>query len=332
MTDSSQVPAAAARSSILHSSRTLGQIVLVFCVLGVALGAGSLLSTSNRNGADETKKSVFALVQVAALEPTILRERAVYSPEEFDLCRRTHAARIHSRPVLRAALKRDEVAGLELVKDQADPVQWLERELKVDLRDRSELIRIGMHGSDVKGLATIVNAVVHVYLDEFVSRERNQKARRVSELDRALGESAQSLAHKRESLRKLEQTLGVRRRSPWHDQMLLQQAGERDRRLLEVRLALAAANARTEKTAATREELARLKAQEKLLSDELKQINRTVAIEASSSSAVDSLREEIAREAAIQQRLEEEREVQRIELVAASRISRFQDAEVHGGE
>src|SRR4051794_2684891 len=60
---------------------------------------------------------------------------------QFTLLKRTHAALIKSRVNLLAALQRPEVAGLGLVRELANPVEWLEDALKVDFPNDANLLR-----------------------------------------------------------------------------------------------------------------------------------------------------------------------------------------------
>src|SRR5262245_16139441 len=52
--------------------------------------------------------------------------------EDFESIGETQLALAKSRPVLAAALSVPEVAGLEIVRQQPDPLAWLERDLRVE--------------------------------------------------------------------------------------------------------------------------------------------------------------------------------------------------------
>jgi hypothetical protein len=309
----------------------MGRLALVLCLLGAALGAGTLISGKSgsrpSSGHDRTAQEppiVFGMLRAERTEPTVLGEhRAKYDPEEFAMFRRTLLAAIRSRPVIHAALKRDGIMKLDVVKQHADPVAWLESDLEIDCPGDSELIRVGLSGSDPQGLAMVVNAVLDAFYEEFVVARDRSRALRVSEVEKALAEAMQTVTTKQGSLRALERTMGLRPSDSLETRLLQEQITERDRQLLRVRLALAAAKAQTEKSAAEKIRIAGLDNQEKLLREELTNLPQTVK----TSSSADLLREEIARDKDVVRRLGAELEMQKVEMRAAPRVTRYQNAE-----
>jgi capsular exopolysaccharide synthesis family protein len=153
------------------------------------------------------KATAFAKLQVAYDEPRIGEGKG--TPNDFKTYLQTTVARIKSRPVIWAALKRDEVKRLNLESSDPDPVQTIEEDMDVEAKEPSEIVTITYKHSDPAVATTVVNAIKEAYLDEFVYRERNLRARRVSELEKAQGESAQQINNKKASLKKLAKTLGT---------------------------------------------------------------------------------------------------------------------------
>src|SRR5262245_28166272 len=49
---------------------------------------------------------------------------------------------LKSEPILRAALKRPEVAGLECVKKQANAVAWAQKNLEVEVQEKQGILRV----------------------------------------------------------------------------------------------------------------------------------------------------------------------------------------------
>ena len=66
---------------------------------------------------------------------------------EFLTYQRTQATQLRSRFVLNAALGRDEVKKLPVIRQQADPIAWLEEEVKVDYQEGSEFLTVSMSGT-----------------------------------------------------------------------------------------------------------------------------------------------------------------------------------------
>lgn len=101
---------------------------------------------------------------------------------DFHSFQRTQMTVMKSRLVLNAALKDPKVARLDLapVTKSISPVEWLEKEVKVDLTDGPELPRVTMSGDDPERIKILVTAVVDAYLAEFTDK---QAARRREHLD-----------------------------------------------------------------------------------------------------------------------------------------------------
>ena len=73
-----------------------------------------------------------ALVYIAKTPPRVMStspNEAASSQEDFDEYRRTQEAMVKSRLVLNAALRQPKIADLSIIRDHADPVEWLEKEL-----------------------------------------------------------------------------------------------------------------------------------------------------------------------------------------------------------
>jgi capsular exopolysaccharide synthesis family protein len=98
----------------------------------------------------------------------------------------TQVALLKSRLVLNAALNDAKVAALPLVKQEADPLSWLEKEIKVDFPNSQEIARVSMTGDDANALRTIVDAVIDAYLKDFHRNQNAHRSKRLEELT-ALG-------------------------------------------------------------------------------------------------------------------------------------------------
>jgi capsular exopolysaccharide synthesis family protein len=153
--------------------------------------------------------TAFTLLRIAPSEQKLLQDSAGH--QELDRTgqyQKTQVILIKSRDVIREALKEDRVRGLALVREQGDPVEWLEKELRAELVENTELLRLSLtarqHRDD---LAPIVKAVRASYLNEIVEGEQNQQKALLAELEKIYSSSQERLRAQREALRQLADTL-----------------------------------------------------------------------------------------------------------------------------
>jgi capsular exopolysaccharide synthesis family protein len=142
-----------------------------------------------------------ALVYVKANEDPVVPPERQPGRGDFSTFLRLQAARIKNREVLLAALKEKEVQRLEMVKQQGDPLLWLENELKVEFQEGSELIKVSMLGSEPVEQVALVKAVTDAYLNITKEVEEKARAARYQELKKLQDDAKTSLRSKREELR-----------------------------------------------------------------------------------------------------------------------------------
>src|SRR5262249_10357128 len=135
-------------------------------------------------------------------EPQLLPDVRHAAPAERDpaVYRRTQAVLLKSRSNLRAALKRDEVKRLAVVKGKAHPEGWLARNLETTFLDNTGVMRVSFGEGNPEEKAVLINAIVAAYMDDVIYAEQRTKAERMAELDKALSISAERLNRMRESL------------------------------------------------------------------------------------------------------------------------------------
>jgi len=88
---------------------------------------------------------------------------------------RRQSAFVRSRHVLEVALQQEGIADLSIVRDNTDPIGWLEKELLVDFNSAPELMRITLKGSPPEELLLVLNAVREAYLKEAANRDVTDK-------------------------------------------------------------------------------------------------------------------------------------------------------------
>jgi hypothetical protein len=175
-------------------------------IIPVALWAALLCGSAT--GAPADKYTATATIHIGASTPTILeRNRQEYSEKEYQLFKKTQRAKLTSRRVLTAALRDKpelmKLASAELRMRSGDPVRWLQKIVKVELPDDTELMSVSITLGDPKAATALVNAVVDSYKTEVVDAEAEQKRARFAELDRAVVELEQDLRNKKQELRSL---------------------------------------------------------------------------------------------------------------------------------
>lgn len=144
------------------------------------------------------KVTAFALLRVSPAPERVLTDAA--QPMDGGSYARTQMALIRSRPVLRAALKQDKVRGLPAVAGRPDPVEWLERELRAEPVDGTELLRVSLtQRGDGADLAPVVNAVTAAYMDEVVQREHATQLAHLNDLQKIYSACEEKLRNLRES-------------------------------------------------------------------------------------------------------------------------------------
>jgi capsular exopolysaccharide synthesis family protein len=206
------------------------------------------------------KYTAFALLKVAANTPHVVFT-GTDNPggqSEFSLYQRTQAAALKNRYVLSGALKRDDVRQLRSVRDQPEPITWLEEELKVEVPDNSEIISLKMSGTEPGEVVTLVHAVTQVYLQEVVNAERKQRSDRLAELDDIYTKAKEKLRVKRDTMRKrADETGGSDQSALTHKQLtLLTTFGELKKQHAQIRFELMRAEGRLAAYKARGEKLA----------------------------------------------------------------------------
>ncbi len=128
---------------------------------------------------------------------------------DFQAYQRTQAALVKSRFVLNAALRDPKIANLNSVRQQKDPVEWLESSIKTDFPASPELLRVSLPGDDPQELVVLLNAVIDAYMDEVAKNEDQFRLARLQKLKEISNRFEESLRQTRQTYKKLAETAGV---------------------------------------------------------------------------------------------------------------------------
>lgn len=96
--------------------------------------------------------------------------------------RQTQILLIKDPVILTAVLRRQDVAGLSVIKEQPEPEEWLMKELRVDFPSGPELMQFSMNGDRPQELKVIVSAVRDEYLSNYGSNTIKDRQNRLSTL------------------------------------------------------------------------------------------------------------------------------------------------------
>jgi hypothetical protein len=119
---------------------------------------------------------------------------------------------------------------------RSDPVVWLEGELKVDFKDAREIMRVSLDGDDPDDLKVLVDAVAEAYLTEVVDRQKLLRQQRLKDLRNVHTMFLDKLRRSRDTLRNLAAQNGVASPKAADTMALLlnEQLGEARRQLVTV--------------------------------------------------------------------------------------------------
>jgi capsular exopolysaccharide synthesis family protein len=88
-------------------------------------------------------------------------------------------------------------------------MEWLQKSIKVEFPDNGEIMRASVETQSGDSCVKIINAVVEAYMDEVVLNERNDRLKRLDNLERVYSEAEQKVRTKRSELRALATALGT---------------------------------------------------------------------------------------------------------------------------
>ena len=179
--------------------------------LGVAILLASIAGPASWFLVPPAKYRAQARMQVVAQPPKVLFrtvETESLSGEEYKRYQSTQLTLVKSHMVLNAAIQDGKVSRYAMVRGQVDPIAWLQEALKVEFVAGSEVMEISLSGDDPHEVAGIVNAVKKAFMEEVVNVDLKRRADRHSMLRKTKERYAGFLKERRETLRKLAETVG----------------------------------------------------------------------------------------------------------------------------
>jgi capsular exopolysaccharide synthesis family protein len=177
----------------------------------LAVSLGTVLAAAAAVGAWfllEPKFTAVAWLRVLSHDTSLLGGNT-NSRGDFGTYQRTLAARVKHPSILVAALKRDEIKHLPLV-NQPEPIPFIQDELKVDLQEGSELVKVSMSAREPAELLALVNAVTQEWLKDASGQELDQQYKNVKDLEDVYLKAKNELRTKYDSLQRLAEKAGTK--------------------------------------------------------------------------------------------------------------------------
>lgn len=151
-----------------------------------------------------SKYTTSSMVRVLTVDPVIHSKEDAQGRNDFAIYLKSQAAMIRSQFVLTAALRDPNVAALPMMREQADPVRFLEEELKIEYQDGSEILKISLTGDDPRGISQIVNAVHEAYFREVVDDEITRKKARLRQLEDSINRSQEDVKRRHGAIKQTD--------------------------------------------------------------------------------------------------------------------------------
>lgn len=154
--------------------------VLAMTLGALCSGAAALLVYKLMPASEFT---VGALLRVHPEERGVLGQETRLNTNDYRTLQKTQETLIKSRNVLNTALGKTNIAMLPTVKHLPDPVDWLERQLRIDFQ--GEIMTVNLSGAVKADLPLIVNSVVDTYKSKLVDNtyyERRDEYMKLKEL------------------------------------------------------------------------------------------------------------------------------------------------------
>jgi capsular exopolysaccharide synthesis family protein len=135
---------------------------------------------------------------VAFALPEGQKNMEVYQRSQIELAK--------SRLVLNAALREPEVQKLPVVREQSEPIDWLERQVQAEFT-APDCMQIRITGKDPQSVKVLVDAVRDAYIRESAPAEQKEKLARLSKLEKLFQEYTDNLNRQRQALQNLNDEL-----------------------------------------------------------------------------------------------------------------------------
>ena len=151
-----------------------------------------------------SKYTTSSLVRVLNYDPVVHTKEDPQGRNDFAIYLKSQVAMIKSHFVLNSALRDPAVASTAMLREQSDPIRYLEEELKVEYQEGSEILKISLAGDDPRAIALIVNSVQEAYFREVVDEEIKSKKSRLRQLEDSISRMKEDIKNKYKRIKESE--------------------------------------------------------------------------------------------------------------------------------
>jgi polysaccharide biosynthesis transport protein len=148
------------------------------------------------------KYTTNALIRVYSNEQVHFAKENAQERSDFNIYLKSQGAMIKSNFVLTAALRDPNIAALPMLREQSDPVRYLEEELKIESPEGSEILKVSLSGDDPKAIAQIVNATMDAFFRDVVEEEVTRKKTRLKQLEDSITRMQADVSRRNDQIKK----------------------------------------------------------------------------------------------------------------------------------
>jgi len=139
-------------------------------LLGTLFAVGAAMAT---RWLLPVKYSARVRFHIATLVPSVVFENTQGSADFANFIR-TQVELIKSQLVLDDVVRQPDIAGLAILRDQPEPIHWIEQQLVCDF-PAPEILRLSLNGKDPKELEALLTAIMDAYLDKVAYKEKRNR-------------------------------------------------------------------------------------------------------------------------------------------------------------
>ena len=151
----------------------------------------------------------FAFIRVALSEESIVFPKDRMNINDYEVFKNTQLGLIKSPYVFMAALRKKAIANLSIVRQENDPMSWLQEELKAGYVNESEIMRVAITSKNPVEATELVNAIVDAYIDEVVNKQERERRAMSAQLTQIFNSKENEVRSKRASLINLAEKLSA---------------------------------------------------------------------------------------------------------------------------
>src|SRR6266446_9428675 len=187
-------------SQILQALRRRWVLALL---LGTLFAVGAALATRWLLPVKYTARVRF---HIATLPPSVVFE-ATEGGADLSNFIRTQVELIKSQLVLDEVVTRPEVAELAILRDQPDPIYWIEQQVVCDF-PAPEILRLSLNGKEPHQLEILLTAIKDAYLEKVAYNQKNKRLENLKRLSAIRQKAEDELKEQRTNFHKKAKEAG----------------------------------------------------------------------------------------------------------------------------